>query len=85
MEPRAFRITEAHPKALMTILRAQGREIELDWIPRELDEHQRDACIAAFAAWSMWSGAHGWVDLYQREPESVQPFGIPVSYWMPIP
>ena len=49
------------------------------------NEHERDATIAAFAAWSMHAGAKGWCDLYPREPCSVKPFCTPVSYWMPIP
>ena len=30
------------------------------------------------------NGFPGWQDLYLLEPRAVQPFGTPVSYWMPV-
>lgn len=53
--------------------------------------HRLDATLAAVSGWAAWE-AHqssrpaGWKDLYDKEPKPVkQPFGTPVSYWMPIP
>ena len=82
-------ITEAHPVALLRLLNTLALKPQLgplrNLIAGLTNEHERDATIAAFAAWSMHTGAQGWQDLYPIEPCSVQPFGTPVSYWMPIP
>lgn len=51
-------------------------------------EHQRDAGLAAYAAWCMHREELGWSDLFERQEdkqERVIPLGTPVSYWMPIP
>ena len=79
-----FSIVEAHPKALLDILAMNSDVGQLEAAIDGLDEHERDATVAAFAAWSMWARAEGWRDLHLDEPVPVQPFGIPVSYWMPI-
>ena len=47
--------------------------------------HKRDATLAAISAWAMVHEPKNWEDLYIREPQPVQPFGIPVAYWMPNP
>ena len=46
--------------------------------------HRIDATTAAFAAWSMHRQLPGWSDLYEYEHHPAEPFGTPVSYWMPI-
>ena len=45
--------------------------------------HRRDATLAAISAWAMIHQQDGWEDLYEREPQPVQPFNTPVAYWMP--
>ena len=85
----ALKITEVHPTALLRLLNVPCFKSQLGLLHNLIkdlpNEHQRDATIAAFAAWSMRQEACGWRDLYPDEPCSVNPFGIPVSYWMPIP
>ena len=90
-------ITEAHPKALLWLLKHAtstsdpteaglqplSSVIEIDG--KGLSEHQRDAVLAAFAAWSMCKRLPGWRDLFPDEREAVRPLGIRVSYWMPLP
>lgn len=82
-------ITEAHPVVLLRLLNTPALEPQLNPLHNLIADltnaHKRDATIAAFAAWSMHTGAQGWRDLYPIEPCSIQPFGTPVSYWMPIP
>ena len=50
-----------------------------------LNDHEHDATIAGFAAWSMLKPPPGWRDLYQEEPSPVRPFDTPAGYRMPIP
>ena len=82
------RITEAHPKALIWLLGRKPLEGLLlstgQKAPAKPNEDERDAYIAAVAAWKMLTTAPGWRDLYRDEPNPVQPFGTPVSYWMPL-
>ena len=47
--------------------------------------HMRDATLAAISAWAMVHEHPNWQNLYEREPQPVQPFGTPVAYWMPVP
>ena len=77
-----FRITEAFPGALLDLLNPAPAVLEM--LPDETD-HQRDARVAAYAAWCMHRQAPGWRDLFPEEPDPVLPLGTPVSYWMPIP
>ena len=88
-------ITEAHPKALLWLLEIATpvrpeRNVTLqdlselvDVTEAKVSDHERDAVLAALAAWSMWRGSSDWRNLYEDEPDPVQPFGTPVSYWMP--
>jgi len=85
-------VTETHPKALEHLLiRSMDPEMLkiMERLTRELPkddrEHERDATISAVAAWAMLKGAPRWRNLCELEPDPVQPFGTPVSYWMPIP
>ena len=73
------RITEAHPKALSWLL---GKAVPSH--PPSVSEHEHDACLAAFTAWSMLQKSPGWQDIYLKEPNPIRPFGTPVSYWMPL-
>lgn len=86
------RITETHPKALLYLLHyAQGgrhsdEARELDTLTSGLaNEHERDATVSAFAAWSMYKQTSGWQDLYLKETRPIDIVGTPVHYFMPIP
>lgn len=89
------RITEAHPKALLWLIKvasAKRRVLDIsmehlaEFIDCEvavLSEHERDAALGALAAWAMVSVAAGWRDIALEENDSVVPFP-PVEYWMPV-
>ena len=80
-------VTEAHPKAMEHLVRQTGRSslVKLiDDLTHGLVTHERDAVLAAIAAWAMHQRLPGWRNLYEEESGLVQPFGTPVSYWMPI-
>ena len=82
-------ITEAHPKALLHLLRHSGRT-DMTMLARLVEgpqrsEHERDATLSAIGAWAMYKRLPGWRDLSCEEPNPLQPFGTPVAYWMPIP
>lgn len=77
-------ITEAHPKALLWLL-CPEESAQLTRLTNGRSEHERDAVLAAFAAWSMHRRTPGWRNLYWDEPNPILPLGTPVSYWMPIP
>ena len=83
-----FRITESHPSALFQLLEARGQSQELEVLQALIDAiedyAEQDAAICAYGAWSMLQRSSGWQDLYLLEPRSVQPFGTPLSYWMPV-
>ena len=81
-------ITEAHPTALLQLPGAAipcRLRAELEQLRIERSEHERDAVVAAFAAWSMHRRTPGWRNLYWDEPNPILPLRTPVSYWMPIP
>ena len=64
-------ITEAHPVVLLRLLNTPALEPQLNPLHNLIADltnaHKRDATIAAFAAWSMHTGAQGWRDLYPIE------------------
>ena len=83
-------ITESHPKALYHLLRytAQPNPDMVDMVERliaGLTDHQRDATLSAVSAWAAHQNWRGWQNLYDLECCPIQPFDIPVGYWMPIP
>lgn len=87
-----IKITETHPKALEHLLKSPAHLEMLEImerltreLPRDRYAHERDATLSALAAWAMHGRAPGWRNLRGQEPDPVQPFGTPVSYWMPIP
>ena len=82
-EFNAVPITEAHPKVLLRLLN-DSESARLTQLTDGRSEHERDAVVAAFAAWSMHRRAPGWRNLYWDEPNPILPLGTPVSYWMPI-
>ena len=83
-EFNAVPITEAHPKVLLHLLE-ESESARLTELAAGRSEHERDAVVAAFAAWSMHRRAPGWRNLYWDEPNPILPLKTPVSYWMPIP
>ena len=81
-------ITEAHPTALLQLPGAAipcRLRAKLERLGNERSEHERDAVLAAFAAWSMHNRSPGWRNLYCEEPNPILPLETPISYWMPIP
>ena len=49
-----------------------------------LADHERDATLSAVSAWAaIRPNLPDWQNLYVEEPYPIQPFNIPVSYWMP--
>ena len=49
-----------------------------------LEDHGRDATLSAVSAWAaIQPNLPDWQNLYVEELYPVQPFKIPVSYWMP--
>ena len=82
-----IRITESHPVALYLLLedRGQSQELEaLEALTEDLEDYEVYPTICAYGAWSMLQPLSAWRDLYLLEPRPVQPFGTPVSYWMPV-
>ncbi len=89
------RITEAHPKALLWLIKVASPKRRVVDITMEhlaefiackvamFSEHERDAALGALAAWAMVFVAAGWRDIALEENDSVVPFP-PVEYWMPI-
>ena len=72
-------ITESHPKVLNYLdNRIRNRIHRLP-----INEHERDATFAAYAAWHI--GDPNWQNLFLIENDPKVPMGTPVSYWMPIP
>lgn len=51
------------------------------------DSHRQDATLAAMAAWAAIRRQRDWQwqNLYEGELGLINPFQIPISYWMPIP
>jgi hypothetical protein len=93
---KGVRITEAHPKALLWLLRIvlpgnRTKEVTTvslsPWavfIGSTNSEHERDASLAAVTAWAMLHSPQGWADIAKLESIAMYPWNSPVSYWMPI-
>lgn len=81
MWPSAL-ITEAHPKALLRVWPAAG-EFVRQWIPASVATHERDAALAAYAAWQGVCANPAWSDLMGMDPMPFFPAGSRVSYWFP--
>ena len=89
------RITEAHPKALLWLIKvasAKRRVLHItmgdlvEFITCDvagLSEHERDAALGALTAWAMVSAAPGWRDIALEEKDVFVPVP-PVEYWMPV-
>lgn len=76
-------ITEAHPKALLWLLKTCELSDLVDGANPAASEHERDAVLAAYAAWM--GPRADWRNLFEDEPCPVLPLGTPVNYWMPLP
>jgi hypothetical protein len=89
------RITEAHPKALLWLIKVARhgrwvRDVAMEHLTEfvtcdvsGLSEHERDAVLGAVAAWAMVMAAPGWRDIAREEEHAFVPVP-PVEYWMPI-
>ncbi len=75
-------VTEAHPKALIRVHLAAS-EFLAKYLPNAPTEHERDAALAAFAAWAAAAHFSGWRDLLLEETAPFFPSGHVVSYWFP--
>jgi hypothetical protein len=87
-------LTETHPKALLWYLELAHRdrpieEVRASELPgvrlaQELrQEHERDAVVSCYAAWSLHTRKPGWRDLELGEPDVIHVVPGRVSYWMP--
>ena len=72
----ALPITEAHPKALRWLLPESA-------LIQSRSEHERDALLAAIAAWAVSWSVPGWQDLFPLEPHPFTPVSPPLHYYMP--
>ena len=89
------RITEAHPKALLWLIKVASIDRRVLHVTMghlaefitcdvaELSEHERDAALGALSACAMVSAASGWRDIALEEKDSFVPVP-PVEYWMPV-
>ena len=75
-------ITESHPKAL---LRTNARSRRFSDLFTFANDHERDAALGAFAAWSWALRADGWFDLRHDETKVIDLIGEPYpSYWFSL-
>lgn len=72
----ALPITEAHPKALRWLLPAVAEF-------SATSEHERDALLAAIAAWATAHKRSDWHDLLLTEGSSYSPISQPLHYFVP--
>ena len=75
-------ITEAHPKALLR-LHTDVEQFIINHLPGINNEHERDAALAAFAAWAAVTSQQSWSNLVLEEVDPFFPSGREVSYWFP--
>jgi hypothetical protein len=75
-------LTEAHPKALLWLLPKSDPQLTA---PQDgSTTHQRDARLAALAAWKMASGASDWLNLREAvETAPISPLDPCPAYMMP--
>lgn len=75
-------VTEAHPKALLCVHSAAAHFLAIS-LPDAPTEHERDAALAAYAAWAAAAKFTGWRNLASDEDVPFFPSGHAVSYWFP--
>ncbi len=77
------KVTEAHPKALLRVHLEAGQFLA-DYLHAPPTEHERDAALAAYAAWAFAVQSTGWHDLVREEEHApFFPSGPMVAYWFP--
>ncbi|RJR32320.1 MAG: DUF429 domain-containing protein [Desulfobacteraceae bacterium] len=91
-----MRITEAHPKALLWLIKVatQTRKVVditmshisefITYNGEMISEHERDAALGTLAASAMILAPAGWRDISLEEKDVFMPVA-PTEYWMPIP
>jgi predicted nuclease with RNAse H fold len=77
------KVTEAHPKALLRVHREEADKFLAAYLPAPPTEHERDAALAAYAAWAFAVQHTGWRDLVREEHAPFFPSGHTVAYWFP--
>lgn len=75
-------VTEAHPKALLCLY-AEAERFVTEHLPPICEEHERDATLAAVAAWAAVTARSSWCNLVLAEVAPFFPGGREVSYWFP--
>jgi hypothetical protein len=75
-------ITEAHPKALLRVC-PQASEFVRQRVHSSIATHERDAALAAYAAWQAVRANPAWKDLMGMDQTPFFPAGGDVSYWFP--
>lgn len=76
------KITEAHPKALLSVS-TSASSFASGLKSAVLDEHQRDAYLAAYSAFAFSTHLVGWHDLAAKQNVPFYPGGSTVAYWFP--
>jgi len=97
MKQSQLPITEAHPKALLWLLRCAHsghppstialNNLQQWMVGKNLagaSDHERDAALGAFSAFAMAQGMAGWQNLYLQEPNPISPLHPPPAYWLPV-
>ena len=82
-------ITESYPRVLEHQLTRIGKHQMVQRLTKDLNDatgenHERDATLGAISAWAAIRRPANWQNLYPLEPDPINPFAIPVSYWLPI-
>jgi predicted nuclease with RNAse H fold len=89
-------VSEAHPKAALWMLgeatktksvasitaKSLDKYFEVGRHEMETD-HERDAALAALAAWAMVHRADRWKDICGLDPDALSPLPGPLAYWVP--
>mgnify|MGYP006177126049 FL=1 len=77
-----IRITEAHPKALLTVSTEVKVFASMPSIQGD-GHHIRDAALGGLTALAMIERRANWRDLATLEPDPLFPLGVKVEYWFP--
>jgi hypothetical protein len=75
-------VTEAHPKALLRLY-AEADCFVTKHLQPICEEHERDATLAAVAAWAAVTAHSSWCNRVLTEVAPFFPGGREVSYWFP--
>ena len=80
-------ITETKINLMLALLERSKRHLDemvQGASAEKMTEHESDAVLSAYAAWSMHNEAPKWINLLPLEPHPVCPLKTPVSFWMPM-